>query len=566
MTIDITVKIGGQAGQGIQTIGQLMALTCQKAGLYMMAINDFESRIRGGHNFFQIRISDRPVHAPNDRVNLLVGLDHPTPELHAKELVEDGLIMTDGRDSDSSDGLLAIPISELAKKAGGVITANTVAAGACLALLGAPGELFEEVVESQFTGKSPEVTEQNRRAAQLGYEAVAGVEFAYAFDWGGRKKQGMLVDGSQAIALGALAGDCRFAAFYPMSPATGAMLSLSSMSDQFPLVVEQAEDEIAAVNMVIGASFAGVRAMTATSGGGFCLMTEGLGLAAITETPVVIINAQRPGPATGLATRTGQGDLHFVIRAAQDEFPRFVFAPGSPDEAFDTVARSLHLAEKYQVPVIVLVDQYMNDSLIITDRKFDVQDRVERFVEDAQEQENADDYKRYALSPSGVSPRSLPCRGKALVVATGNEHREDGHISEAISDRNNMVEKRNAKLPNMRSEMIPPQSYYMDAKTILVGWGSTSGAIQEAVDLLRKDGFDVGRLHFVDLWPFPCEAAQTVLEKPERFITIENNSTGQLAQLIRQETGLTPAGKVLKYDGRPFYPTIICEQIKEQMR
>lgn len=566
MAIDITVKIGGQAGQGIQTVGQLLALTCRRAGLYIMAINDFESRIRGGHNFFQIRISDKPVHAPNDRVNLLVGMDRPTAELHKKELVQGGLIITDEKDSNSSNGMLAIPISELAKKAGGVITANTVAAGACLALLGAPRELFEEVVAKQFVGKSSKVNEQNRQAAHLGYEAVAGVEFAHTFEWQDRKPRGLLVDGSQAFALGALAGDCRFAAFYPMSPATGIMLYLTSLTDQFPLVIEQAEDEIAAVNMVIGAAFAGVRAVTATSGGGFCLMTEALGLAGISETPIVIVNAQRPGPATGLATRSAQGDLQFVIRAAQDDFPRFVFAPGSPEEAFDTMARAMHLADKYQIPVIVLADQYMSDSLTITDSRFEVPDRVERFIVEEKDQENSSDYKRYVLTASGVSPRALPCRGEALVVVSGNEHSEDGHITEDIDERNNMVDKRNTKFHNMISEMKPPQAYCGNAKILLVGWGSTSGAIKEAVDLLRRDKFDIGCLHFVDLWPFPGEAVQKAFKKAKRFITVENNSSGQLAQLIRQETGLCASSSVLKYDGRPFYPANIYNQIKRQMR
>jgi len=566
MRIDVTIKIGGEAGQGIQTVGTLLAAACQRAGLYVMGINDFESRIRGGHNYFQMRISDRPIRSPNDKVNLLVGLDRVTVDLYRKQLLSDGLIMVEADNAGSSEGLLAIPISELAKKAGGAITSNTVAAGSCLSLLGAPFDLIVEVLQHQFSGKSQEIIQENQTAAQLGYQAVEKVNFAYAFKWKMQPPKGMLLTGDKAIALGALAGDCRFAAFYPMSPSTGINMYLASLSDRFPLVVEQAEDEIAAINMVIGASYAGVRAMAATSGGGFCLMTEGLGLAGITETPVVIVNAQRPGPATGLPTRTGQGDLHFVIRASQDEFPRFVFAPGTPEEGFATARKAFHLAEKYQVPVIILVDQYFTDSLYITERECIVPDTVERFIVEELNEEEAAQYKRYALTPTGVSPRALPCRSGALVVANGNEHREDGHITESIDDRNNMVNKRSAKLPFMLSEMRPPEVFYKDAKSFLVGWGSTFGIIQEVVDMLRGDGVDIGQMHFTDLWPFPSDAAVSVLQNANRFFTVENNGTGQLAQLIRQETCLKETGRILKYDGRPFFLNELYERVQEIVR
>lgn len=317
MAVDVTVTIGGEAGQGIQTVGQLLAMTCQKAGLYVFAINDFESRIRGGHSFFQIRISDRQVRAPNHRVNMLICLDRRTLELHRSEVVPDALIMMAAKDAGDEKGVLSVPVFALAEDAGGSITANTVAAGACLALLGAPLGLFLGIIEKQFAGKSQETNTQNSAAARLGYEAVSGVNCGSAFTWPGQNPQGILMDGSQSIAFGALAGDLRFAAFYPMSPATSILTYLTAVADKFPLAVEQAEDEIAAANMIIGASFAGVRSMTATSGGGFCLMVEALGLAAMTETPVVIVNAQRPGPATGLPTRTGQSDLHFVISASR---------------------------------------------------------------------------------------------------------------------------------------------------------------------------------------------------------------------------------------------------------
>jgi 2-oxoglutarate ferredoxin oxidoreductase subunit alpha len=314
--------------------------------------------------------------------------------------------------------------------------------------------------------------------------------------------------------------------------------------------------------MIIGASFAGARSITATSGGGFCLMTEGLGYAGIAEIPIVIINAQRPGPATGLPTRTAQGDLQFVIRAAQDDFPCFVFAPGSPEEAFATSARALNLAEKYQVPAIILTDQFLNDSFYILDNRFKAPENIDYFVEDSGDDEK---YRRYVLTPSGISPRALPCQGKSLVVCSGNEHSEDGHISESAENRNSMVKKRVRKQAGMLAEMRLPEKYHADANVLLVGWGSTAGIIKEAVDMMRDDNIDAGSLHFCDLWPFPAKAAEPVLRNADRFYVVECNSTGQFAQLLRQETGLQPAGNILKYDGRPFYPLEIYKSVKQML-
>jgi len=563
MSIDITIKIGGEAGQGIQTVGNLLALVCQEAGLYIMAINDFESRIRGGHSFFQIRICNKPVYAPHHKVHLLVALNQETYDLHKKELDSDGLAVMDKKEEPVEENILTVPFGDFAKEAGGKLFLNTVAAGVCLALLGAPIELCKSVLEKQFGRKGSEVLEKNYRAAELGYQAVKDVSFKWLFKWKPDTPKGSLIDGSKAVALGALAGDCRLAAFYPMSPATGIMTHLTSFSDRFPLVVEQAEDEIAAVNMIIGAAFAGIRAMTSISGGGFCLMTEGLGLAGITETPIVIVDAQRPGPATGLPTRTAQGDLHFVIRASQDDFPRFVFAPGTPDEAFETTSRAFHLSEKYQVPSIILMDQYLADSLFIIEKRFTAPANIERFIVQDKDIENPQKYKRFSMSPSGVSPRALPCSGKALVVISSDEHREDGHISEAIDDRVSMVDKRNAKVPYMIKEMNPPKEYHGESGTLLVGWGSTQGAIKEAVALLRGEGIDVGCLNFLDLWPLPSDKVKTALNKGKRFFVVEQNSTAQFGQLIKEQTGLVHSGAILKYDGRPIYPNEIVEGFKQ---
>ena len=564
MSIDITVTIGGSAGQGIQTVGDLLAGACHRSGLYLLAVNDFESRIRGGHSFMQIRISDQPVAAPYHQTHLLVCLNQASYDRHRETVAESGRILVDQTEATDEPNVLAVPFTQMAEDAGGKIMTNAVAAGACLALMGAPESILEAVLKERF-GQKASGLENNINAARKGYDAVREEAVDWRIEWPDQAPRGQLLSGARALALGALAADCRLAAFYPMSPATGIMVNLAEFTDQLPLVLEQAEGEIAAMNIVIGGAFAGVRSMTATSGGGFSLMTEGLGLAAITETPLVVINAQRPGPATGLPTRTGQGDLQFVIHASQDEFPRFVLAPTSIKHAFDTVVRGFHLAEKYQVPVIILVDQYFNDSLFIATEPLTAPEQVERFlISDADMAEPAA-YKRFALTESGISPRALPCRGKARVTVTANEHSEDGHISEAISDRNNMVNKRNGKTAAMLDEMTPPAEYFGDSQTLLVGWGSTDATIREAVDMLRNEDYDVGALIFSDLWPFPKAHAQKALSKADRFFTVELNASSQLGRLIREQTGLSFERAIVKYDGRPFMPIDIAAEVKNMM-
>ncbi len=565
MTVDVSVKIGGEAGQGIQSVGSLLAEVCRESGFYIMAINDFESRIRGGHSFFQIRISDRPIQAPASRLDLLIGLNRETFDLHNRELNNKGLAIIEGETGRRDKKFMEIPFKNLAKQFGRAIYSNTVAAASCLCLLGAPLDIVQAVLSQQFKDKPSEVIENNLKAAEFGYEAVAGVDFSSRPLANPSPPKGMLMEGAKALALGAIASDCRVAAFYPMSPATSILSHMNAFSKELPLVVEQAEDEIAAVNMAIGASFAGVRAMTATSGGGFCLMTEGLGLAAISETPIVIIDAQRPGPATGLPTRTAQGDLNFVIHASQDDFPRFVLAPGTPEEAFSLTQKAFYLSDKYQVPAIVLVDQYLTDSLYTLEKPFSAPKSIERWIVEDKDMDSPKDYKRFALTHSGISPRAIPCAGNALVVVSSDEHTEEGHMTEESRHRNAMVNKRNAKLPSMTKEMSTPSLMYPGAKTLLVGWGSTAGAIKEAVLMLRDKKRDVGCMIFTDLWPFPIEKIKPLISgRTGSMWMVEQNSTAQLGQIILSQTGVAWTHTLLKYDGRPFYPQEIVDAVKNQ--
>jgi 2-oxoglutarate ferredoxin oxidoreductase subunit alpha len=503
--------------------------------------------------------------APSYDPDIFVAINRNIFEREKETLPSKTIVLLNASESiNASETVFAISFEEIAKQAGGAIASNTVAAGIVLSMLKAPFESFSEVLETMFSKKGDEVLNLNTKAAKMGFEEGKRINFDKSFDFEHTDKGKVLMSGSQAAALGAIASDCRFFSFYPMSPATGIFASAASYADDFPIVVEQAEDEIAAVNMAIGSSFAGVRSLTATSGGGFCLMTEGLGLAAMTETPLVVINAQRPGPATGLPTRTAQGDLLFTIHASQDEFPRFVFAPGTVLETFSTIKKAFHLSEKYQVPAIVLMDQFICDSIMTEKGRFDFDDAHAHLPSAAGSWGDDGKYLRHAFAENGVSPRIFPCTSKALVRSTGNEHDQEGYISEDAENRTRMTDKRMKKISFMLEELEPPSMFKRASAFLLTGWGSTKGSIMEACLDLRNEGYDVGALVFRDIWPMDSQKVARIING-KKLIMIEQNSTCQLGQLIRQKTGISYFDSVLKYDGRPIYPEYIIKRVKQMM-
>ncbi len=566
MKTDVTLKIAGAAGQGIQTIGDLLSEVCHQSGLFIFSVDDFESRIRGGHSFNLLRISDKQIAAPGNRLDILVCINQDAYELHKEELLSQGIAIVNAEEPGTKNKTrFEIPLKKLAEDAGNKITANTVAAGAVLAILGTPFTLLAGVLKNRFAAKGEKIAALNIAAAKKGFDAVKGLSRNTGFTWEAKKSNNIILSGAKAAALGALAADCRFFPFYPMSPATGVISNVIPYTEKLPVVVEQAEDEIAAVIMAIGASFAGVRAMTATSGGGFCLMTEGLGLAGMTETPLVIVNAQRPGPATGMPTRTGQADLLFALHASQDEFPRFIFAPGTPVETYETMKRAFHLAEKYQVPAIVLLDQFLANSRVTEINSLTVAPDIERFYEQNNSGNDDTPYLRYALAKDGVSPQRLPCSGPGLVRITGNEHDPEGHISENAANKIAMTQKRAAKLPAMIKEMDPPLLVNPTARVFLVGWGSTRGNILEAVERLRAQNIEIGAALFKDLWPMDLNAVGNMLDD-KHLIMVEQNESGQLGRLLAQEAGIAAFDTILKYDGRPFFPDYIVQKAKELIK
>ena len=571
MIDELNVMVAGAAGQGMQTIGFILGKILIRGGCEVFAMQDNESRIRGGHNFFQIRGSRNPVRSASMPLQVLIALNQESIDRHGHDVVDSGVIIFDSEKctvTENDRRLLGLSLERLAvEKGGNRIFENAVAIGAVLALLGWEFQRLDDFLKEYFAAK-PDTVKGNVSAARAGYEATRKeAERFKALSFPPRESTSkMFITGHEAVALGALAAGCQFMSAYPMSPSTSIMMYLAGKADDFDMVVEQAEDEIAAINMALGASYGGVRSLTATSGGGFSLMVEAFGLAGVSETPLVVVEAQRPGPATGLPTRTEQADLLFVIHASQDEFPRAIFAPGTAEEAFYTTIKAFDLAEKYQIPIVLLTDQFLADSYF-TEKRFDTsQVRIDRHLLSETEARHMDSYKRYEITESGISPRAIPSAYGLEVPADGHEHDEHGHITEDEGVRSSMVEKRLRKMEGLAQEMDPPRrTGDPEAEHLLVGWGSTYGPMAEAVEILKTEGISVGGVHLNGLWPFPGHEMAKILDGPSTWTVVEGNGTGQLARLIQMEIQKKPDCQLLKYTGRPFTAVEIAGRFREEV-
>jgi len=552
----LNILIGGEAGQGLVTIGQLLAKSLVRSGYSIVVTQSYQSRIRGGHNTFSIRVGSDEVIAPTESVDLLVAFDTDTVTLHRNDLLSNGLIVLDSALGIGGEAFLKVPFEELAQGR----FSNIAALGVVGWLLGLDEGLMAKTLDDFFGKKKLQIAEENRRvltaaAGWSGAHTTSSHKLPAVPDVPRR----LMMNGNEAIAFGALSAGLRFYSFYPMTPATSVGLNLVAEAKNLGLIVEQAEDEIAAINMAIGASFAGAPSMVGTSGGGFALMVEGVSLAAMTETPLVIVVAQRPGPATGLPTRTEQADLEFVLYAGHGEFPRAIFAPGTAEECFYLTRRSFELAERYQGPMFLLTDQFLADSYRAVTH-FDIENLQP--VRAGAEEVGSSLYLRFAITESGISPRLLPGMSEHLVVADSDEHTEDGHITEDFAVRRQMVEKRLRKGEGIRDEVIPPD---MEGQAkpdlLLVSWGSSKGAVQEAASFMRSDGERVATLHFRQVWPLVPEQFMSHLESAREVVSIEGNVFGQLARLIRRETGFEIKKQVLRYDGLPMTPESILREL-----
>lgn len=574
---EVTFKFGGEAGQGVETTGRTFARAAVRAGLHVFGYQDYHSRIRGGHNYYQIRVSDREVFSHNEMVHVLLPFTPVAVNEHLREVVPGGAVVFDpaiGIDASQITATdaraMPVPLQQIALAEGGdVVMSNTAATGAAAGLAGLDLEVVSGVVRDGFGKKGGPVVDKNLKVAAAAYQFA---KEKYAGDFRFKlpactSNPRMLISGNDALAMGALVGGVKFVAGYPMTPGSPILEWLAARSAEFGIVIKHAEDEIAAINMIIGAAQMGARSLTTTSGGGFCLMVEALGLAGMTEVPIVVIDVQRPGPATGHATRHEQGDLLFLIHAAQGEFPRIVLAPGTIEQCYEAGYRALNLAEKYQTPVLILSDAFLAHSpRDLPLDAFDLNVPIERGELMSQEQLDAlsGPYLRHAVTESGISPRALPGHPRAVYPITSDEHEPNGHICEDAATRIEQMDKRMRKLETARSEMQAPVEYGpRDADLTFVTWGSAVGPLRSTVELLQAEGKSARIVQIMDIWPLPVEKVERSLSGSKRMVVVEQNYGGQLAALLRAWTSVRPDALINRYDGRPMTPDYILQRLRE---
>jgi 2-oxoglutarate ferredoxin oxidoreductase subunit alpha len=564
--IPYSIKVGGQAGQGIKSAGQILAKVATRSGYNISTYTEFPSIIRGGHNVTQVVIGEAEVTSPIRKCDLLLALNQDTIDRHKDELTDKGTIIfnSEGRIDTSkvkkAVNLSPIPLTKFASEVGSnELLENTVIVGAALAMVGGDLSILTDLLKAEYGSKGDDVVEANKKAASLGFN-YAKSEYSknikkVLFKKGNPEKK-MMLNGCEAVGLGAIAGGLQFAAIYPMSPITNILHVLAKYQERFGFVYKQPEDEISAVNMAIGAAYAGARSLTTTSGGGFCLMSEGYGLAGITETPIVIVDGMRPGPATGLPTWSGQGDLQFLLHAHQGEFPRIVLAAGDIKESFDLTMKALNLAEKYQTPVVVLIDKNICDG----DQSYPLFD-ISKFALDRGKltHEKKENYKRYEYTDDGISVRSIPGFGNYF-IANSDEHDEEGFSTDESDIAIAQQKKRMRKLGICEKEDMEKPVLYgpENADATVVSWGSNKASILTAIANFPNVNF----LHITWMNPFPADEVKRILSKAKYLIDVECNFTGQLAGLITEKTGIMILDKYLKYDGRPFFPEEISDKLK----
>ncbi len=564
MPEDLSFLVSGEAGQGLQTFEQLMVRVFKLSGLHVFSYSEFMSRIRGGNNSTQIRISSQGVASCTRRIDIMVPLHEGAMERFRERITPATVILGEKEFMDrayTGGGypIVDMPLSRMAGEMGGQVYVNVILTGVFSGLFGVGQDLLEDQVRQAF-GRTGDVrAAANIAAARTGYEKGSHLlrsgQALPVIERSDAVKDSLLMNGVDAVVLGCLAGGCTFISSYPMSPSTNVLVLLARYAEEFDLVVEQAEDEISAVNMALGSWYAGGRALVTTSGGGFALMVEGLSLAGCIESPLVIHIGQRPGPATGLPTRTEQADLEHALYAGHGEFPRLILAPGTPEEGFTLTRHAFTMADRYQIPVILLTDQFYLESNCVVQHL----DIPEPLYEHAVV-ETDPAYMRYRLTDTGISPRGVPGFGQGLVCVDSDEHDEYGFITEDAKVRTAMVDKRLRKLGAMQNECIPPTLVGPEgSRFLVVGWGSTFPVVKEALGVLGRD--DLAFLHFSQVYPLPTRTVE-ILDRSQRRIVIENNATAQFARLIRQHTGIVFDGKILKYDGMPFLLEEVVEQLE----
>jgi 2-oxoglutarate/2-oxoacid ferredoxin oxidoreductase subunit alpha len=574
---EITVGIGGAAGDGLDKSGDTLAKTVSRLGLFVYAYNSYQSVIRGGHIWLRVRIAEKKVFSHGDGLNVLIALNQDSIERHAPEVGAGGAVIYNSDKLKLDPVLLGdhvlpvpLPLITLTKPFGKVppVMQNTVALGALMFLAGLDFEMTVGVLEDTFKHKGQAVVDQNAGIARAGYDYARDNFVPLGYEWNFPRTRRPFVTGNELIALGAVAAGCKFYSAYPMTPASSILHWMANHGDRCGVVVKQCEDELAVANMAIGAGHAGVRAMCATSGGGFALMTEAIGMAGMIEAPVVIVEVQRGGPSTGVPTKTEQADLNQVFGASQGDYPRAIIAPTDTTDCFYSTVEAFNLAEKYQLPVTIISDLLLSEHPeTIEAGALTNEVPIDRGEIVSEWPEPNGTYKRYAFTHSGVSPRALPGTEGTIYVAATDDHDEEGIlISDVFTSaamRRKVQEKRMRKLDGLLRDLEPPAlEGPPDADVTLIGWGSTKGVIGEAIAQLAHDGVSANQLQIKYLVPFQAGEVTRILKNSKKTICIEANYTGQFARHLRAETGFTVDDHILKYDCEPFEPHHITEEVK----
>ena len=576
------IGIGGAAGQGVATPGDIFAKIFSRRGLNLNAYNAYQSIIRGGHTFLTIRAGPDKVTNMGDRIDLFMPLNQDSMDRHLR-LLSPGAACLYNADTvqpgPAAEGvqLCALPVAELADISRNKVAQNTIAIGAGLHMMGIGFQSLEDVLQEQFKKKGDAVVAENVSVARAGYDYAAAHFTAFPNPLPKTENRYAILSGNIAMAMGGAAAGVKFYCAYPMSPSTGVLHWMAAHARKAGIMVRQVEDEIGVVNMAIGAAQAGVRSMCATSGGGFALMSEGLGMSAMMETPVVVINCQRAGPSTGVPTKTEQGDLWQMLGAAFGDYPRVIAAPLDIGDCFKLIPEIFNIADRFQCPGLVLCDLLLSEGrLSVHPKDLDFNppiDRGELITGNNGTPSSAStngSYKRYKFTESGVSPRAVPgVPGHVHTVAT-DEHMEDGVlISDEFTNpikRREMMEKRMRKVAGIEASVPPPELWGpRDAEVTLIGWGSTKGVIEEACEILNEQGISANQLQIRWLVPLHGDAILEVLRDSRHTIIVENNYSGQFARYLRSETSFVANGHIRKYDGEPFMPHHIVEGVKEQL-
>jgi len=566
--------IGGKAGEGIEVPGNMFAELCMRAGLWLHVTQEFYSVIKGYNSINQIRVSESPVLAHNNHYDLVLSVDDETATKYLADIVPDGGLVYDpalisGTLKRDDIHLFPVPMTAIAKERVGLgLAKNIVGIGACMGLLDCEIQPLMDLIVKTFARKGDEVVHKNIDAAQAGYDFVRenyGREFNYQIKPLKEIGKKFFVNGNEAMTMGAIKAGCKFVSEYPMTPSSGVLHTMAKHAQQYDISVNHVEDELAAINMAVGAGYAGVRSLAATSGGGFALMTEAIGMAGMIEAPVVIIEVQRPGPSTGLPTRTGQGDLRTVMHASQGEFPRVVLSPGTHEEAFYMAFESFNLAEKYQCPVILVSEKYLAEGhatlpYLKTDHL--TVDRGKLL----KESEIKEGFKRYAHSADGVSERTIPGQKGGAHCATTYEHLESGYFTEEIEDVKKIYARRMKKMETIEKNLPPAKlEGIANAEYTIVCWGATYGPAKEAIEMLSQNGIKANLLHIKYLLPLQ-PGVREILETCKHPVIVEGNFTAQLHGVIAEKLGIEIQDKILDYSGRPFTPDFISNGVKSLMK